>query len=139
VEQTNNLPVNEKEFEIACQGDTSKKAFDGKFKTICTPTIGQKARATIIEAQLNNDLMHLDEATKLYHRMVAQCQVRLIAAPDWWIASNHGQGLLDFNILFEVWQKCMEAERSWRLAVWGPEKPLEVPQIKSTSGELESK
>lgn len=138
MESVKQLPPNEIVFDLMVEGDTTKKMWTGKFKSVCVPTIGQKARASIIEAQLNNDLLNLDEATKIYHRMVSQCQVRILEAPDWWIASSSGQNLLDFNVLYEVWQKCIDAEGKWREKVWGKEEKKEdikptIPPVISTS------
>jgi hypothetical protein len=124
METTMNLPENEKEFEISVTGDTSKQLFTGKFRTVCVPNLRQRAQASVMAKQLNGDIKTLDEDTMLYHRLISQLSARLLAAPQWWVVANGGQDLLDINVVFEVWKRCLEAETEWRTQVWGkPEEP----------------
>ena len=89
-----------------------------------------------MEAQLNRDLITLDQDTSMYHRIVAQLTYRLKAAPDWWISAGNGQDLLDVNVVFEVFKYCAEAEREWREKVWGKEEKKEK-KLESTSKKKE--
>jgi len=125
------LPPNESTFEISVKGETSTQMWTGKFKCVCVPTLRQRAEASILEKQLNKDLLTVDQETLAYHRMIAQLSSRLIAAPDWWIAANNGQNLLDLNVVFEVWKLCVEAEKSWKDQVWKDEKK-EEKKLEST-------
>lgn len=130
MDTTMGLPPNEKTFTITATGDTSKQPYTGEFRTVCMPSLRQKADAAVMEAQLNRDLVTLDNDTVLYHRMISQLAHRLKAAPQWWIEANNGQDLLDANVVFEVFKNCAEAEREWREKVWGEKKP---DAIESTS------
>lgn len=125
------LPPNEKTFTINVVGDTSKQNWTGEFTAVCMPNLRQKSEASIMEAQLNRDLMTLDQDTILYHRMVASLSQRLIAAPEWWLSSDNGRNLLDANVIFEVFKECVAAEKEWKEKVWGKEEE-EKKEIKNT-------
>jgi len=135
---TISLPENRKSFEISIKGDTSGQILKGKFETVCVPSLGQRAQASVFETQMTGDLKTLDSDTALFHRMMAQLSVRITAAPDWWIASNNGQELLDINVVFEVWKHCIAAETEWRKTVWG-EEPEKEKEVKSTDEKSEEK
>jgi len=128
------LPPNENAFDISVKGETSAQMWTGKFKCVCVPTLRQRAEAAVSEKQLGRDLLTVDQETMAYHRIISQLSSRLTAAPDWWIASNNGQNLLDLNVVFEVWKKCMEAEKNWKDMVWKDEKK-EGNEVKSTDEE----
>lgn len=131
---TMNLPENTKRFKISVEGEMTGKHWDGEFETVCMPTLRQKANAKVMEAQLNQDLMNIDDSTRLYHSMVAQLATRLTAAPSWWLDSDNGQNLQDLNVIFEVFSKCAEAEREWREKVWG--KPED--EVRDTTAETDN-
>lgn len=127
MQATMNLPPNEETFEISVQGNVTKQMWVGKFRCVCVPNLRQRSQASVFEKQLNGDLKTLDEDTVLYHRMVSQLSARILGAPDWWIASNNGQELLDVNVLFELWKNCIRLEGEWKTKVWGePEKKVEI-------------
>jgi len=128
---TIDLPENEKTFRISVIGETSKKNYEGTFVTVCVPTLRQTSQAGVIQTRLNDDLANIDQSLKMYHAMIAQCQVRLTKAPDWWIASDNGQNLLDLNVLYSIFEECMKAEKEWRDEVWGAEK--EEKKVESTT------
>lgn len=130
METTMNLPKNMKTFRIDVRGETTGKQWVGEFVTVCMPTLRQKANAAVMESQLNTDLQNLDSATMMYHQMISQLAYRLESAPDWWIDSNNGQDLHDFNVVYEVFKNCAEAEREWREKIWG--KDEEKDTIKRT-------
>lgn len=124
------LPVNEKSFEISVMGDTTNQLYTGQFVSCCVPTLGMKADAAVMEARLNSDLKTLDDGTVMFNRILAQLAYRIKAAPDWFLASANGRELLDLNVLFEIWSKCVEAEKEWREKVWG--KSEEKKEIEKT-------
>ena len=133
------LPVNEKVFDLSVKGETTTQMWTGKFKCVCVPNLKQRSEAAVLEKQLNRDLTTLDTETLAYHRMIAQLTSRLIAAPDWWIASNNGQNLLDLNVPFEIWKLCMEAEKGWKDVVWKEEKKTEEKKELDSTSEADSK
>lgn len=132
---TMDLPENTKQFTVSVEGETTGKRWEGKFETVCMPTLRQKASAKVMEAQLNQDLINIDDSTRLYHSMIAQLAFRLQAAPDWWLASENGQNLQDLNVIFEVFSECAKAEREWREKVWG--KPAEE-EVRDTTAEADN-
>lgn len=136
MQPTMNLPDNRKTFEISIKGNVSGQMWAGKFECVCAPNLRQRSQASVFEKQLGGDLKTLDEDMTLYHRLVSQLSVRILAAPDWWIASNNGQELLDINVLFEIWRQCAQAEGEWKTKVWGePEKKAEVESTDEKSAE----
>lgn len=111
------LPVNEHEFEINLIGTTTKKRYQGKFKTVCIPTLRQRSQSAILEANLNQDLATLDQSIALMHKFVATLRYRLIEFPDWWIEQGYGLDLIDDNITLELWKIMSEAEINWHKKV----------------------
>lgn len=118
------LPPNEKSFTIdVAEGDTTKRRSFGEFECVCVLNLGQRSAADVAEARMNAGLgAGLHEDTRVQHMVLAQLGARLTAAPEWWIATNGGTLLMDWNVAVEIYRQCIEAEKEWRLKVWGPPK-----------------
>jgi hypothetical protein len=127
------LPDNEKTFEIEIEeGEVTRQRYQGKFTCKCILNVGERAAADVLQKRLNDNLTTLEEETYMYHMILAQLEVRLTAGPDWFAAAQNGRALKDMNVLYELYTKCMEAERDWRLEVWG-EPEEEEKKLKSTT------
>jgi hypothetical protein len=122
IQDTEDLPPNEKEFSIDIEkGDTTGQRFKGKFKCVCVPNLKQKAEADLHRARLNGPLPgNLSEETRSYHLVISELNARLLRAPRWFNEAGFGAEIKDFNVLVNIFNECMEAERGWRLEVWGP-------------------
>jgi hypothetical protein len=120
---TTSFPPNEKKFSIDVEGDITRKRYLGEFVCVCMPTLKQKSDIAILQARLNGDLASLDDSTKAYHNMIAQCSIRLISAPDWWMASDNGRNLMDLSIVVEIFSQCLKAQEEWLAKVWSKEEP----------------
>ena len=130
------LPDNEKSFDIEIEeGDTTRQHWVGKFTTKCVLNLRERSAADLLQKRMNDGMQTLEEETLIYHLIIAQLEARLTEAPEWWIATENGRELKDLNVLYEIYAKCMEAERDWREKVWGEKEEKE--ELTSTTEEDE--
>ena len=136
------LPDNDKIFDIDIEeGEVTRQNYKGKFQCKCVLNLREKSEADVLQKGFSQGLTNLTEDTLVYHLIVAQLSARLTKAPDWWIAAGNGSDLEDLNVLYEVYQECLKAEREWKDQVWGaaekkPE-PVTEKKLESTSVEKE--
>jgi hypothetical protein len=124
IQELEDLPKNEKEFTVDVEkGDTTSERFKGKFKCVCVQTLKQKAEADLMRARLNGALpTSLNDDTKMFHLCLSELHNRLLSAPKWFNEASFGADLKDLNVMVAIFNECIEAEREWRIAVWGPPK-----------------
>ena len=132
------LPDNEKTFDINIEeGEVTRQNYKGKFRCKCVLNIGERAEADVIQKRLSGGLTNLTENTLMYHLIISQLRTRLLAAPEWWIAAGNGTELEDMNVLYEVYEQCLKAEKEWRTQVWSdandPLEPKEEKKLENTS------
>lgn len=111
------LPKNEKLFHISVEGELSGERYEGDFSCICVPPIGLRNKMDREELRETGDLSNVGMELYLRSRWLIQVQNRLISWPDWWDGCRRGVGLLDDNILKELFDKCVEAEVEWRQSI----------------------
>lgn len=132
IQSMTSLPDNSKSFDLdVAEGDVTKQRFKGKFHCKCVLNLGERSAADVLNKKMNESLDTLNDETYMTHMMIAQLDVRLTKAPEWWVATSGGRELLDLNVVLEVYKQAMEAEREWRIEVWGEpedEKKLEVAE-----------
>lgn len=135
------LPDNSKNFEINVEeGDTTRQRWAGKFECKCVLNLRERAAADILQRKMTEGLGEgLSQETLVYALMIAQLEVRLTSAPDWWLASERGRDLQDLNVIYEIYTKCMEAEKEWREEVWGDEEKEKFPIKSSEENEEDEK
>lgn len=126
------LPKNEKSFHISLEGELSGERYEGDFVCLCVPTVSVRNQISREELRESGDLNNVPMELFLRARWLANCSGRLIQWPTWWDGCRRGQGLIDDNVLKEVYDKCIEAEIEWRQSVKKkaplPEKGPETPQ-----------
>ena len=112
------LPSMEHKFSIQVVGENTKMNWVGPF-TYHRPTIGKTTEIEVTRARMSGDLatVHQDVGDQLY--VLAFLRSTLIDFPEWWRESDFGASLYDPNVIFEVFNECLEFEASWREKVHG--------------------
>jgi len=100
-------------------GETTRTEYSGDFECVI-PNNRTSAKIAKSKALYNGGLdASLDQFTKNLHHMVAYCKHTIREAPEWFIESEYGYDLYDFNILEEVYGKVLKLEEEWLSSVWG--------------------
>lgn len=105
------LPSMELEFEVNVVGDTTGERYAGSFK-YKRPNLGLIRQIRTTRAHLNEDLVNLDDETKLLNEMVSWLSYTIVDSPKWW--NNNGWDLYDYNVVLAVYDKVLEYEKSFR-------------------------
>ena len=107
------LPDNKYTFTIKSTGDVTKQVFEGEFSSRIMLTVGEKRLLEAEKARYSTDLANPTEALIAYSNVLAELKVRIIDAPLWWKESSNGEGLLDENILLDVFNLMSEGVIEW--------------------------
>lgn len=99
-------------FSINSVGDRTKRIFSGTFtvKTILSRQdqfIADAKRREILGPNSQDAL----DILKVEAWQFGQLYVRIIKAPQFWADSNNGLLLEDYNIIQEIYTKCVELEQ----------------------------
>jgi hypothetical protein len=121
------LPKNEATFSLEVEGDVTKKRYEGKFTVKCVLENWETMEVGLRADRYNAGSATLANQFKLFNRALAEAEVRVMfdkernkpMAPSWWIDSDAGRSLLDQNVVFEVYAKCIEATKSWKDSLEG--------------------
>jgi len=112
------LPSMEYRFDISVNGDESNTVFLGSF-TYKRPTIAVRSMIEQMRVRLNGDLRTLDNDIALNNEALSMLRFTLIDSPQWWKDSDYGGNLHDENVIFELYNKCIQFESEWRKKVFG--------------------
>lgn len=110
------------EFEVDVEGSQSRAQFQGKFK-YRIPNLKARAQAAVMEAKLNSGVAEqLDASVKMLHNMISYLKYTLEAAPKWWVDSDSGYELHDFNVILTIYQDAQKFEEEWLKSLYGDPK-----------------
>ena len=107
------LPKNEKSFLFRHEGELTKRIYEGDFKVKCLLSIGDKRILEIEKSQLTVDLTNPTGNLSAIGTVVANLRVRVIDAPDWFKQNIRSLDILDEEVFFELYSKCIDAETEW--------------------------
>lgn len=113
------LPKNEKSFEFNHIGEITGKKYEGTFTVRCVLNAGQKRTLEIEKSALSADLSNPTGNLSALSTVIANLRVRIINAPDWFKQSIVSLDLLDEEVLFELYGKCLDKEGEWIKEVKG--------------------
>jgi hypothetical protein len=122
------LPTNEATFELVDDkgqpyvGDKTGKKYEGQFTVKCVLTNAESMQVAINAERYNGGVATLPQYYRLFNRALAEAETRVCwdkekkkaRAPGWWVDSDLGRELLDQNVVFEIYNKCMAAEKEWQ-------------------------
>jgi len=112
------LPSMEYRFDISVNGDETKTVFHGSF-TYKRPTIAVRSMIEQMRVRLNGDLRTLDSEIALNNEALSMLRFTLTDSPQWWKDCDCGGNLHDENVIFELYNKCIQFEADWRKKVFG--------------------
>ena len=119
------LPKNESSFYFKHVGELTKREYDGDFKVKCLLSIGDKRILEIEKSQLTVDLSNPTGNLSAIGTVVANLRVRIIDSPDWFKQNIRSLDLLDEEVFFELYSKCIDAETEWIKSLKKESKPKE--------------
>ena len=127
-----NLPKNEKTFLLSVEGDVTGHKYEGQFSTKCVLSMADKRVLEIEQSRLSMDLLNPTDNLIAISRVVANLRVRIIEAPDWFDQIIGSLDILDDNIIFELYGKCLDASNEWSEEL----KKKAEPEKEKTQGNL---
>lgn len=107
------LPKNEKSFHYKKIGEKTGRVYEGTFTARCVLNMQEKRLLEIEKSTITADLSNPTGNLSAIAEVVANLRIRLIEAPDWFKQCIRSLDLLDEEVYFEVYGKCLESERQW--------------------------
>jgi len=108
------LPKNESSFDFLHVGELTGNKYDGQFTVKCVLSLGDKRLLEIEKSRLTADLMNPTGNLSALGSVVANLRVRVTDAPDWFNQKIMNLDILDEEVLFELYSKCLEKSEEWR-------------------------
>jgi hypothetical protein len=108
-----NLPKNEKTFLFSKEGEVTGQKYEGQFTVKCALSLGDKRLIEIEKSRLSVDLMNPTGNLDAISRIMANLRVRVLNGPEWFNQQINTMTILDEEIVFEVYSKCLEASEEW--------------------------
>jgi hypothetical protein len=109
-----NLPKNESNFQLEHEGETTGHKYEGRFTIKCVLSLSDKRTVELEQTRLNMDTQNPTVDLSAISRVVANLRVRVKDSPDWFKQAISTLDIIDEDVIFEVYGKCLEKEREWR-------------------------
>ena len=123
-----NLPKNEKNFMFSEAGEMTSHKYEGQFTVKCILSMADKRLLEIEQSRLAMDLQNPTDNLVAIARVVANLRVRVLDAPDWFDQIIGNLDILDDNIIFELYGKCLDSASEWREELKAKSQPKEETQ-----------
>ena len=107
------LPKNQKSFEISYLGEITGKKYEGTFTVKCVLNLAEKRKVEIERSTLSADLNNPTDSLSAIATIVSNLRVRVVESPDWFKQSVQTLDVLDEDVLFHIFSKCMEKSDEW--------------------------
>lgn len=110
------LDNNERTVVFSSEGERSKKKYEGKFTFKCLLSNLEQVEVALRTDRYNGGSQTLAPAKALISRAIAELEIRIVdydKTPSWFRDSDYGRHLVDTNVLFDLFQQAMKAEREW--------------------------
>jgi hypothetical protein len=141
------LPPNEHTFELMSDGgktvvgDKTGKKYEGSFTVKCVLTNAESIRVAVNTERYCEGQPGIPAYYRLFNRAIAEAEVRVRfdkdkgrpMAPGWWIDAEAGRELFDQNVVFDIYNQCMAAEKAWKDKVNGSAKESEKAAGETTT------
>lgn len=106
------LPSNEHTFTVSILGERTRQKYDGSFTVKCVLTNRELIEVGLRTDAYNNGSKSIaTSGIGIMNRAIAHMEIATIKSPSWWRDSDGGRELLDLNVLYEVYNKALEAEK----------------------------
>ncbi len=107
------LPNNEFSFHYTGKGETTGEQYFGDFTVKSVLSNAEQMEVAIRVDRYSGGSRTLAEQFKLFNRIFAELELRVIKSPKFWSESNNGWDLHDANIVHEVFTEAMKAPKIW--------------------------
>ena len=107
------LPKNEGIFDFKHTGELTSKVYEGQFTVKCVLNLAEKRALEIEKSRLTADLMNPNENLSALSTVISNLRIRVTEAPDWFNQSILTLDIIDEEVIFEIYQKCMEKSNEW--------------------------
>jgi hypothetical protein len=107
------LPKNEKTFIFDHAGEVTGHKYGGNFTVKCILNMAEKRTLEIEKSMLSADLSNPTGNLSAISSVIANLRVRVIKSPDWFKQSLSSLDLLDEDVYFVVYGKCLEQAKLW--------------------------
>ena len=107
------LPKNQKSFQLDHTGETTGKRYEGTFNVKCALNMAEKRKLEIERSTLSADLTNPTGNLSAIAVVVANLRVRVVDGPDWFKQAIMSLDLLDEDVLFEIYSKCLDKSEEW--------------------------
>ena len=108
------LPKNESSFDFEHVGELSGKKYDGQFTVKCVLSLADKRALEIEKSRLTADLANPTGNLSALGSVIANLRVRVMDAPDWFNQSIMTLDILDEELIFELYARCLDKSAEWR-------------------------
>lgn len=110
------LDNNERTVVFSSLGERSQKKYEGKFTFKCLLSNLEQVEVALRTDRYNGGSQTIAPAKALISRAIAELEIRITdyqRCPSWFRDSDYGRHLVDTNVLFDLFQEAMKAEREW--------------------------
>lgn len=111
------LPKNESGFDFEHVGEITGKKYDGQFTVKCMLNLADKRILEIEKSRLTADLQNPTGNLSALGAVIANLRVRIIDGPDWYNQAIMSLDILDEELIFELYAKCLKKSEEWRQSV----------------------
>lgn len=107
------LPKNEKSFYFKHKGELTGRVYEGDFKVKCALNWADKRLLEVEKSSLTLDLTNPSGNLASIGNVVANLRVRVLDAPDWFKQAIVSLDILDDELFFEIYSKCLDMADAW--------------------------
>lgn len=108
------LPKNEAGFDFEHIGEITGKKYEGQFTCKCILSLADKRILEIEKSRITADLMNPTGDLSALGTVIANLRVRVLDGPDWYNQAISSLDILDEEVIFEVYAKCLGKSEEWR-------------------------
>lgn len=108
------LPKIERSFEVDFVGGSTGLTYKGTFTVRCVLNIGQKHAVELEKSRLTGDHRNPTNGLSNIAVTLAEIHGRVVEAPAFWKDSKGGSDILDEDLVYEIYSKCMDLEDQWK-------------------------
>ena len=109
-----NLPKNERTFDVKLIGSTTQTLYEGQFTVQCILDIHGTHIMELERTRLLADFANPTELLAGLALALSSLRAKIISAPDWWQNTDQGRTVKDKNVIIALFGQCEEQETKWK-------------------------
>lgn len=112
-----NLPKNQKTFDIDMVGKTTGHHYKGQFTVKCVLDMAGIHQLELEKTRLRADYANPSQGLVGISVTLATIRAKAISTPDWWVNSDFGSKIIDQDVILAIFDKCEQAEIDWKKSI----------------------